>query len=171
MPLLIVQQPGKKREIYDLSGAAVSIGRVKTNDIVLTEDTAISREHCRLERATDNKGWTIRDLGSANGTLLNGEEIGPDPLPLQDGDQIQIGATTIHYRGQVTGKGARVGRPAHVLGGSRGPWPSQPGDRERTCFAGDHLVCGRCGNRVEYLGKKSGQRVGCEICRAVYRIP
>jgi hypothetical protein len=62
-------------------------------------DPGVSRQHAMLERLDDG-GWTVRDLGSSNGTWINAE---PSPMTgmrrLEDGDRIGLGAwTTIELR-------------------------------------------------------------------------
>jgi pSer/pThr/pTyr-binding forkhead associated (FHA) protein len=65
------------------------------------EDPAISRLHAVLERQPDGS-WTLRDLGSTNGTTVNDdlEAIGTDTgITLDSGDRIRVGAwTTITLR-------------------------------------------------------------------------
>ena len=73
----------------------LTIGRHATNAFPLGGDPAISRHHARLARAADG-AWTIADLGSANGTLLNDQPLAPQtPTPLHDGDRIAIGGTLL----------------------------------------------------------------------------
>jgi len=69
----------------------ISIGRVAGNDIILT-DTALSRQHARLQ-VTEN-GIALQDLGSLNGTFLNGEKVEEEQL-LTDGDVIRVGRTLL----------------------------------------------------------------------------
>ena len=57
-------------------------------------DPGISRLHAVLLRAKDGS-WSVVDPGSANGTVVNGQEIPPgQPVPLRDGDRIHLGAWT-----------------------------------------------------------------------------
>ncbi|HRK30402.1 MAG TPA: ATPase, T2SS/T4P/T4SS family [Tepidisphaeraceae bacterium] len=70
--------------------SAISVGRGADNMLVLVDNMA-SRAHCVIERTSD--GWRVRDLGSSNGTRLNGQIIKSSPL--KPGDAIQIGKTTI----------------------------------------------------------------------------
>jgi adenylate cyclase len=78
-----------ERELAD----ALTIGRHADNLLPLVGDPAISRHHARLDRVADGT-WTITDLGSANGTVFNGQRLAPQlPTPLHDGDQIAIGQT------------------------------------------------------------------------------
>ena len=51
----------------------------------------VSSQHARITR--DERGYTIRDLNSRNGTFVNGKPIGAEPQQLKDGDQIGLGGT------------------------------------------------------------------------------
>ncbi len=82
-----------ERELAD----ELTIGRQSDNGLPLVGDPAISRHHARLARAADG-AWTITDLGSANGTLLNEQPLAPPaPAPLHDGDRIAIGQTVLTF--------------------------------------------------------------------------
>lgn len=78
---------------YLLSAEPVVLGRGDGCSIVL-RDAAASREHARLERGTE--GWILLDLGSKNGTYVNGERI--DRHPIRPGDRIRIGGTTLDFQ-------------------------------------------------------------------------
>ncbi len=69
----------------------VRLGRGSGSDIVL-QDTQISRQHAEISRQGDR--FFIRDLGSTNGTFVNNRQV-TDLRPLQSGDQIRIGNTTL----------------------------------------------------------------------------
>ena len=88
MPKLRVDSaPGlRSGAAYDLSEGAL-LGRGSDADIVL-EDSFSSSRHARLYPQGD--AVVIEDLGSTNGTYLNGEPLG-GPQPLHDGDRIRIG--------------------------------------------------------------------------------
>ena len=64
-----------------------TIGRDGGCDLVLT-DLTVSRRHARLER--DGAGWRLEDLGSTNGTRLNGWLVS-SPVPVRAGDQVSFG--------------------------------------------------------------------------------
>jgi pSer/pThr/pTyr-binding forkhead associated (FHA) protein len=66
---------------------ANTIGRAMTNDIPLN-DNFLSGEHALLE--WDGSSWIVEDLGSTNGSWLNGREL-DQPLPVNYGDIIQVG--------------------------------------------------------------------------------
>jgi Protein of unknown function (DUF3662)/FHA domain len=69
------------------------IGRSRDCEIVI-EDAGISRRHAELRTAVD--GWTIADLGSTNGVLVNGREIS-GAQPVHSGDRIELGSTEILF--------------------------------------------------------------------------
>jgi pSer/pThr/pTyr-binding forkhead associated (FHA) protein len=79
---------------------SVKIGRATqraTWDISL-QDRAVSRPHCEIKLGED-ESWTITDLGSANGTVVNDIPIAADePQQLLDGYVIKVGETTILFR-------------------------------------------------------------------------
>ncbi|WP_224362030.1 FHA domain-containing protein [Hyalangium versicolor] len=84
--------------------------------VVLLEDDSISRKHAEVERSPRGK-VTLRDLGSANGTLLNGERLGQEPVELNPGDIIQFGMVELVFEagdaaGAVPSRRDRGGAPA-----------------------------------------------------------
>ena len=83
--------PVEKNEIW--------IGRGKENDIVL-QDHTVSRSHAKILRSS--KGFFIIDLGSFNGTKVNGKSV--QKAALQDNDRIRIGNTSLTL---FTGQTAR----------------------------------------------------------------
>lgn len=75
-----------------LRGDRLVIGRLNSCDICLQDGNA-SRRHAELVAHDD--GWAIEDLGSTNGTLLNGHAV--DSEVLEDGDVITVGITELVY--------------------------------------------------------------------------
>jgi pSer/pThr/pTyr-binding forkhead associated (FHA) protein len=71
---------------------AVRMGRSPDNDVIL-RDPATSGHHARLERRGD-QFWVV-DLGSTNGTFVNGESI--QEKQLNTGDRVTIGQNSIHF--------------------------------------------------------------------------
>ncbi|MGH7295968.1 MAG: FHA domain-containing protein, partial [Polyangiaceae bacterium] len=63
-------------------------------------DERASRRHCAIRREGD--GWVLADLGSRNGTSLNGMPIGPEPAPIVAGDLVRIGATVLRFEPDAT---------------------------------------------------------------------
>ena len=80
---------GFKQKI--VSKGAYKIGRLENNDIVL-DDPTVTREHAIISYS-QGEFW-IEDLGSTNGTLVNGTKL-TAPRALQDGDQIQVGVNML----------------------------------------------------------------------------
>jgi pSer/pThr/pTyr-binding forkhead associated (FHA) protein len=76
-----------------LSPAGGTVGRSRDCEIVL-EDPGISRRHAEIRAGAD--GWTIADLGSTNGVLLNHRALRGEH-PLQHGDVIELGSTQITF--------------------------------------------------------------------------
>ncbi len=70
------------------------IGRSSRADVVLDLD-GVSRRHAELSREAE--GWWIKDLGSVNGTLVNGERLTERHL-LRIGDRIEIEGFGLLYR-------------------------------------------------------------------------
>jgi predicted component of type VI protein secretion system len=64
----------------------VSLGRALDNDVVL-DDPRVSRYHAELRYAVD--GWSVHDLGSTNGTYVNGTQV--TACVLQAGDRLRVG--------------------------------------------------------------------------------
>jgi hypothetical protein len=71
----------------------VTIGRQHDCTIVLA-DPNVSRHHAEVRPAGD--GFAVADLGSTNGTRINGERI-PGPHQLVDGDEVRCGNTIMHF--------------------------------------------------------------------------
>lgn len=117
---LVVRRGPQPNQVYDLNKDTISLGRDITNDIVIN-DPEVSRHHLRLTRGVD--GYQIEDLGSTNGTFVNGQRLSA-PRQLNNGDMIGLGETvTLGYeraRPAVTGAPApEAARPAE-------PSPYQP---------------------------------------------
>lgn len=71
---------------------AVRLGRSPDNDVIL-RDPATSGHHARLERR--GEAFWIVDLGSTNGTFVNGEPV--QEKQLNDGDRLTIGQNSVHF--------------------------------------------------------------------------
>ncbi len=84
-------------ERYPLMGAMTILGRDDSADIIL-DDPGISRRHSELRVTTDGPHFVtaVRDLGSTNGTYVNGERI--TSTHLEDGDRITVGRTSVTFR-------------------------------------------------------------------------
>lgn len=81
-------------------GSSCSIGRAPNNHIVLT-DNRVSRRHAMVHRQ-DTKEYWIVDLGSGNGSFVNGLRVAL-PTRLNDGDAVRIGGTEFRFRQMASG--------------------------------------------------------------------
>jgi serine phosphatase RsbU (regulator of sigma subunit) len=89
--LLLENEPPFKR--IPLEHLPLTVGRIAPADIVL-EGGTVSRRHCRF--AEDGNRITVNDLGSTNGTFVNGNPL-TAPVVLHDGDIVAIGAYQVRY--------------------------------------------------------------------------
>ena len=91
-PRLVGMQGTYMGSVFPLHGSA-TIGREASNPIPLDRDTTSSRRHAQI---TDQGGvFMLQDLGSANGTFVNGARI--TECPLSPGDEIAIGGTRFRF--------------------------------------------------------------------------
>jgi len=97
MPRLFISQGPMKDQTFDFKQKAVLIGRSSTNDIQIN-DIKLSRKHLKVFKIGES--FSIEDLGSTNGTLLNGEMITPGKsYEVTERDTIVIGNTVIQLGG------------------------------------------------------------------------
>jgi ABC-2 type transport system ATP-binding protein len=102
-------------------GGPVVIGRDPgTADVILESDTDVSRRHATFSPAGD--GITVQDLGSTNGTLVNGQRIA-GTVTLNTGDRVEIGETVIDVL--ISGRVVTPPAPAPVI-------PQIPGQAPNT---------------------------------------
>ncbi len=83
--LLVVEGPSPGKRIF-MEKPELLIGRDAECDLVIP-DRQVSRQHARISLQGD--GYILEDLGSKNGTFINGREL-VEPYALQDGDEIQV---------------------------------------------------------------------------------
>jgi Protein of unknown function (DUF3662)/FHA domain len=86
-------------DYYPLLAAITVLGRDNTADVIL-DDPGISRQHTEIRVTTDGPHLVanIRDLGSTNGTFVNGERITSQRL--SDGDRVNVGRTALIFRAE-----------------------------------------------------------------------
>jgi hypothetical protein len=82
----------------DETAGTLSLGKSSENDLVIDGDAAVSRVHAKLDRV--GPAWCITDLGSTNGTTVNGVRLF-ETKALADRDEIIVGRTRliVHDRG------------------------------------------------------------------------
>jgi pSer/pThr/pTyr-binding forkhead associated (FHA) protein len=79
--------------LVPLTTAALTIGRAPGNEVTI-DSKEVSRLHALVERFP--AGWSIRDLGSTNGTTVNGAPVRPAQI-LRDGDRVGVGAARLVF--------------------------------------------------------------------------
>ena len=89
--LVLTEEDGRERE-FALEKEKILLGRATTSDITISSAKA-SRTHSRLERSEGR--YVIIDLGSANGTIVNGEAV--ERAILSPGDVIRLGESVLRY--------------------------------------------------------------------------
>jgi hypothetical protein len=90
---LLVRTDGAAQVQFDLGGALISIGRASDNDVIV-DDPEVSRHHCQLK--LQHGAYSFADLGSRNGSWINGQQV--SEVALGPGDSIQIGSTQILFQ-------------------------------------------------------------------------
>jgi Nif-specific regulatory protein len=91
---LVIREGSKWTDVFRLvDGESVTIGRAPTNAIVV-KDERCSRNHAEVFQAQGQ--WTLRDLDSRNGTLVDGQRIRSD-YQLQAGDVVRIGNSHLAF--------------------------------------------------------------------------
>ena len=104
----LILKTGNEERRYPLSGAPCGIGRSVHNAIVLQSDM-VSRNHAMIQ-VNESGGYSIFDLGSRNGTFLNGRRVGA-PVVLHDRDVVAIGEFALVFS-EPTPQ-AEAEKPAH----------------------------------------------------------
>jgi len=88
---LVLQRPGGTSLSFPLVQFPVTLGREASNDITLS-DHSVSRRHARI--VSDDQGVVVEDLGSSNGTFLNGNKVASSVVA--DGDLLRLGNCTFN---------------------------------------------------------------------------
>lgn len=90
---LLVRTDGADPVEFDLGGAVISVGRASDNDVII-DDPEVSRHHCQIK--LQHGAYALADLGSRNGSLVNGQPV--SEMALGPGDLIRIGSTEIEFQ-------------------------------------------------------------------------
>ncbi len=132
MAFFTVLSGDRQGERIDINKRELSFGRAPDNDVVL-DDSSVSSRHCMLF-CRESK-YTLRDLGSTNGTSVN--EFNIRETRLKPGDQVEVGSVLMTFDGEdvdvdespVEEEGGRG--PAATVRTTRGATPPAFGARKR----------------------------------------
>jgi pSer/pThr/pTyr-binding forkhead associated (FHA) protein len=91
--LLLVKRGPNAGSTFLLDQGTTTVGRSTEGDVFL-DDVTVSRKHAIFERRADG-AWFVRDVGSLNGTYVNGEQV--DETKLASGDEVQIGRFKVTF--------------------------------------------------------------------------
>jgi NADPH-dependent 2,4-dienoyl-CoA reductase/sulfur reductase-like enzyme/pSer/pThr/pTyr-binding forkhead associated (FHA) protein len=150
-PALIVLVHGSPQVVYLKQGRSILLGRDKACNVVLA-DVAASRKHAEVFPGPD--GSYIRDLGSANGVIVNQMKI-DNPYLLVHGDRIMIGGIVIFFMNIQQGEREAQ---SHIIGAGLAPALNNPALNApalascRNCGAsniGIARFCATCGAPLE----------------------
>jgi pSer/pThr/pTyr-binding forkhead associated (FHA) protein len=108
MACLILDCDGVDIIRHELVGEVITIGRAPSNDVVI-DDPTVSAQHASLTKSPS--GYRLKDLGSTNGTQINGVSI--TEAELQDGAEIRFGYVTALFRDATAsiGQGGELQAP------------------------------------------------------------
>jgi pSer/pThr/pTyr-binding forkhead associated (FHA) protein len=149
-PYLVMTQGPIPGQVHALTKTLIRVGRDLTNELVL-QDSEISRFHLVLRWT--NGTYVIEDLGSTNGTLLNGATLAAKtPIALSTNDIIRL-ATTLEFRFTWQPNDVKVDTPAGAAGGAASTAPTvktetreakilQPNSKRQTTMLGTGLIPG-----------------------------
>jgi pSer/pThr/pTyr-binding forkhead associated (FHA) protein len=147
------QLPAVATVIHDgrrlpLTAGGLTVGRLADNDIVIPRNS-VSRQHARITPVPD--GYWITDLGSRNGTQLNGERFRGEARWLSNGDTVVIGGDALRF---VTGQETRYAGEADAVVRT-----------ELIAFPTDRLTIGRDHSNDVALDDPNVSRFHAEVVR------
>jgi len=97
---IVLREDGRWRDVYRLvPGIGLTIGRDPGNRLIIPTEKC-SRRHCEINGTAE--GWILKDLGSSNGTQINGSKINSSTRKLQDGDVIRVAGCELLFTSDLT---------------------------------------------------------------------
>jgi DNA-binding CsgD family transcriptional regulator len=195
LAFLVVIDGDHRREVA-LEGTAVTIGRAADCEVVLPADETVSRRHARLDRcgagedseagegagdgvadqagAGDGGGWTVTDLGSRNGTFVNGRRVAAT-TPIGNDDRVLVGGYVLLVRSDQRAESETRDGSAGALGaGVRSGLSAREVDVVRLVCAGlgDQAIAEQLflsvktvQSHLDRIGQKTGHRRRPELVR------
>ena len=107
MPRLVAQSPEFTGQIFDLKDAEITVGRLPDNGIQL-EHASVSGHHGNFK--LEGQDYLVRDLGSTNGTRINGEKITQQKL--RRNDILRLGNIELLYDSEHAPPGQPMPEPS-----------------------------------------------------------
>lgn len=161
MPTLTLVLDRKPVQVYDVDQAVIRVGRGEGMDIVI-DNVSVSRRQAELRQ--EGGIWKVRDLGSANGTFVNGARLTGEQ-PLHPGDEISFGKFSLFFERVFTEPVAAAGSPARAGAEAGGTLHLRPEEVERIQRAAAqkrhaHLQWRVAGQRGTYYVEGGGALVG-----------
>ncbi|MDP6454249.1 MAG: FHA domain-containing protein [SAR202 cluster bacterium] len=92
--MLLVRGGQTEGESIPLNEGMTIIGRSSVSDMVV-DQPSVSRQHAAVRG--DSQGFWLMDLGSRNGTFINGNPVGSDPQRLTNWDKVELGGMSMHW--------------------------------------------------------------------------
>ncbi|TVR08305.1 MAG: FHA domain-containing protein [Planctomycetota bacterium] len=149
----IKETPGHTTEVLP-SEERVTVGRASSASLTIKHDS-ISREHCAFIRSEN--GWSVEDLGSANGTRVNSTTIS-ECTPLKERDIIKIGKARLTFH---------RGRPSKKKAGDEIAINDADDQSMRQVGPDDPsqaMPCHHCGTWLSISHRLPGDRIHCPRC-------
>lgn len=142
MPSLFVFRGNDQGARFELEVDSVGLGRDVANTIQL-HDTEISRRHATIRR--QGRTFTLTDLGSSNGTYVNGQKV--QTHELASGDQVQLGSTQLLFTGAGDDSNGDLAEKIDIIA------KQKPEDASRIVHSMPHEE----GSRIFDMGADEGQ--------------
>ena len=115
MPKLTLVLDRKPVHVYEFNQAVIRIGRGESMDVVV-DNVSVSRRQAEIRQ--EGGAWLVRDLGSSNGTFLNGQRVTAE-RPLHPGDEISFGKFSILFE-RALSEAVPTGPPTPRMGAEAG---------------------------------------------------
>jgi len=107
MPKLTLVRERRPVRIFEMNSSVINIGRSEDMQLMI-DDASVSRRQAQI-RFGAHGTWTIGDLGSINGTFLNGQRL-TSAQPLKRGDEVSFGKFSLFFDSAELEAHARCGR-------------------------------------------------------------
>jgi len=102
---LNIRTPSGQTRVVPLEAARYTLGRAPNNDLCFHEDAGLSRNHLAFEKS--GSSWAVVDLGSRNGTKVNGVAVAARRI-LLTGDRVAAGSLLMEYKSEELDRGSSV---------------------------------------------------------------